>query len=67
MIRVRNMKIEPKNGFNPETNMWCAHTTKDRMVIPNKDPIMARYPKMGFRELVAIISEVIPNAGSNTI
>ena len=28
---------------------------------------MARYPKIGLRELVAITSEVIPKAGSNTI
>ena len=24
MINVRNMKIDPKNGFIPVTNIWCA-------------------------------------------
>ena len=28
---------------------------------------MALYPKIGFLELVAIISDVIPNAGNSTI
>ena len=31
------------------------------------DATMALYPKIGFLELVAIISDVIPSAGSNTI
>ena len=67
MINVKNMKIDPKKGFIPDTNMWCAHTIKESTVIPNREIIIALYPKIGFRELVAITSEVIPNAGNNTI
>tara|TARA_Y100001933_G_C18957487_1_gene546647 strand:+ start:1331 stop:1546 length:216 start_codon:yes stop_codon:yes gene_type:complete len=67
MIKVRNMNIDPRNGFKPETNMWCAHTMKDKNVIPIIEIIMALYPKIGFLELVAIISEVIPRAGKSTI
>jgi hypothetical protein len=39
----------------------------DKKAIAKMEATIARYPKMGFLELVAIISEVIPNAGSNTI
>jgi acyl-CoA reductase-like NAD-dependent aldehyde dehydrogenase len=31
--RVSNTKTEPKNGFKPVTNMWCAQTMKDRIAI----------------------------------
>ena len=31
------------------------------------EPIIALYPKIGFLELVAIISEDKPRAGNNTI
>ena len=31
------------------------------------EPIIALYPKIGFLECVEIISDVIPNAGNNTI
>jgi hypothetical protein len=31
------------------------------------EPIIALYPKIGFLELVAIISEDSPRAGNNTI
>jgi hypothetical protein len=67
MINVRNMKIDPKKGFIPDTNMWWAHTMKDRMVIPNMEIIMALYPKIGFLEFTEMTSEVIPSAGNNTI
>jgi hypothetical protein len=36
----------------------------DKNAIANIDIIMALYPKIGLRELVAITSEVIPKAGS---
>ena len=39
----------------------------DKNAIAIIETTMARYPKMGFRELVAIISEVIPSAGNNTM
>ena len=40
---------------------------KERKPIANIEPIIALYPKIGFLEQVEIISEVIPNAGSNII
>src|SRR6476620_9967804 len=45
--KVSNTKNEPRNGFKPVTNMWCAHTKKERDAIANKEPTMAIYPKMG--------------------
>ena len=36
---------------------------KDKKAIPINEIIMARYPKIGFLAFVAIISELIPNAG----
>jgi hypothetical protein len=59
--------MDPKNGFIPDTNMWCAQTMNDRIVIPNMEIIIALYPKIGLLEFVAITSEVIPNAGNNTM
>ena len=44
-------------------NIWWAQTINDRNPIPSIEPIIALYPKIGFRELVEIISEVIPSAG----
>ena len=37
------------------------------IAINNIDPTIALYPKIGLRELVAIISDVIPKAGNNTM
>jgi hypothetical protein len=39
----------------------------DKNAIAIMEPIIALYPKIGFLEWVEIISEVIPNAGNNTI
>ena len=39
----------------------------DKNAIARIDIIIARYPKIGLRELVAITSEVIPNAGKRMI
>ena len=39
--KVNNTKIEPKNGFNPVTNIWCAQTKKAKIAIPNIEPNMA--------------------------
>ena len=38
---VSNTNTDPRNGFNPVTNMWCAHTRNANMAIANKDPSMA--------------------------
>ena len=39
----------------------------DKNAIAKIEATIARYPKIGLRELVAIISEVIPKAGNNTM
>src|SRR5690554_5639229 len=65
--KVVNVNTDPKNGFIPDTNMWCPHTKVDRNAIASKDPIIARYPKIGFLELAARISDTIPIAGKITI
>ena len=60
--KVVNVNTEPKKGLIPEINIWCAHTINDKNAIPKIEPT-----KIGLRELVEIISEVIPNAGKITI
>ena len=65
--KVVNVNTDPKNGFIPEMNIWCPHTIVDKKAIANIEATMARYPKIGFREFVAITSDVIPKAGSNTM
>ena len=47
--------------------MWCPHTIVERNAIAKIEATIARYPKIGFRAFVAIISDVIPSAGSNTM
>ena len=42
-------------------------TIVERNAIPRIEAIIARYPKIGFLELVARISEAIPIAGRITI
>ena len=39
----------------------------DKNAMAKIEATIARYPKIGLRELVAIISDVIPSAGSKTI
>src|SRR5205814_6621865 len=60
---VSNTKTEPRNGFKPVTNIWCAQTRKERMAIANKEPTIAIYPKMGFLAFTLITSETNPIAG----
>ena len=61
--KVVNVNTDPKNGFIPEMNIWCPHTIVDKKAIANIDATIARYPKIGLREFVAMTSEVIPKAG----
>src|SRR3954466_9325733 len=61
--KVNSTKKDPRNGFIPDTNMWCAHTRKDRMAIANNDPTIAIYPNIGLRALVLNISDTIPMPG----
>src|SRR6266487_1494879 len=61
--KVSNTNIDPRNGFNPVTNMWCAQTRKDNMAIANKEPTIAIYPNIGFLALIDITSETIPIPG----
>ena len=65
--RVVNVNTDPKKGFIPEINIWCPQTIVERNAIAKIEATIARYPKMGLREFVAMISEVIPRAGSKTI
>ena len=64
---VSNTKMDPRNGFNPVTNMWCAQTRKARIVIANNEPSIAIYPKMGLRLFTDNISDTIPMAGNRMI
>src|SRR5699024_5632496 len=64
---VVKVNTDPKNGFIPETNMWCPQTKVDKNAIANKEAIMALYPKIGFLAFVANTSETIPIAGRITI
>src|SRR5690606_29223372 len=65
--RVVKVNTDPKNGFIPETNMWCPQTIVERNAIAKMEATIARYPKMGFRAFVEIISETSPIAGRITI
>ena len=35
--------------------------------MPNKEPTIALYPKIGLRAFVAMTSELMPNAGNKTM
>ena len=50
--KVNNTNTDPRNGFNPVTNIWCDQTRKARIAIANKEPTIARYPKMGFLDMI---------------
>ena len=65
--KVVNVNTDPRNGFIPERNMWWPQTIVDKNAIARIDMIIARYPKIGLRELVAIISETNPIAGRITM
>ena len=39
--RVNKTNTDPRKGFMPVTNIWCAHTRKARIVIANNDPTIA--------------------------
>src|SRR5438477_10745583 len=64
---VNKTKIDPRKGFNPVTNIWCAQTRKARIVMANNEPTIAIYPNMGFREFTASTSETIPMEGKMII
>src|SRR5690606_32412520 len=64
---VVKVNTEPKKGFIPDTNMWRPHTIVDKKAIANTEVIIALYPKIGLRALVANISDTIPIAGRITI
>src|SRR5680860_413783 len=65
--KVVKVNTDPKNGFIPDMNIWWPHTMVDRNAIAKREAIMARYPKIGLRALVAKTSETIPMAGRITI
>ena len=39
--RVNSTNTDPRNGFRPVTNMWCAHTRKASTAIANRDASIA--------------------------
>ena len=41
IIKVNSINIDPRNGFMPVTNIWCAHTINDKNPIPIIEPIIA--------------------------
>ena len=67
MSRVVNVKTDPKKGFIPVINIWCPQTINDKNAIANNAPTIALYPKIGFLEFTAIISDTIPKAGNKII
>jgi len=38
---VSSTNTEPRKGFSPVTNIWCAQTRKARMAIANNEPTIA--------------------------
>src|SRR5215471_14768700 len=60
MIIVEIVKVAPRMGFIPLTNMWCPHTRKLKNPIEAIESTMAMYPKMGLRENVEMTSETMP-------
>ena len=38
---VSSTKTDPRKGFSPVTNIWCAHTRKARIAMANMEPSMA--------------------------
>ncbi len=38
---VSKTNTEPRKGFKPVTNIWCAHTRKARIVMANMEPTIA--------------------------
>src|SRR5690606_11974998 len=67
MRSVVKVNTDPRNGFIPDINMWCPQTIVERNAIARIDMIIARYPKIGLRELVAMISDTRPIAGRITM
>ena len=65
--KVVKVKTDPKKGFIPAINIWCPHTIVERKAIARIEATIALYPKIGFLELVARTSDVIPRAGNRTI
>ena len=41
MSKVNKTNTEPRNGFMPLTNIWCAHTKNESVVMENNEPTMA--------------------------
>ncbi len=42
MMSVRNIKMDPRNGFIPVMNIWWAHTMNESSEMPSSEPIIAR-------------------------
>ena len=57
------MNIVPSGAAMPLTNMWWPQTMKPRPMIEHIEAAMTPYPKIGFREKVAMISLATPMPG----
>src|SRR4029078_5250074 len=60
---VETMKVIPKAGFIPDTNMWCPHTTNPNPAMPAIEYTIGLYPKIGLRAKQESISLTMPIAG----
>src|ERR1044071_4080015 len=63
MSIVDTMKVVPRVGFIPLWNMWCPQTIQPRNPIPMIANTMEWYPKIGFRDPLAMMSDTKPIAG----
>jgi hypothetical protein len=61
---VENENVAESKRFIPLTNMWWPQTMKPRKAIAPIAHTIALYPKTGFREFTAMISDTNPIAGS---
>src|SRR5437588_8623857 len=63
MNMVLMANVVPSVGFIPLWNMWCAQTMNPRNAMPASAYTIGRYPKIGLRALVAMMSDTMPIAG----
>ncbi len=56
MINVNNIKTDPRNGFIPVINIWCAQTTNERTAMQTS----------GVYACVRILAETIASLPLNT-
>src|SRR6185437_6123286 len=62
-VSVSTEKTMPASGLMPLANMWWPHTMKPMKPMEKVAITMARYAKIGFRENVEMMCDVIPMPG----